>query len=343
MTWIPLLLTDPSPNLRLLVLKELLNRSEDDPEIQELSKIRDSDTLVIDLFKLQKPNGSWSSGALPGSYHRTNFQVTCDVLKRLGYLGFKSNHPVVQKGVEFLFKQQNKDGSWPLITTRGEADGKGTYSMIPLQTAFPLHILAMCGYVTDSRAEKAYEWLLDKRLPDGAWPTGIAEGVYVSRAGYRKLPNSRWGCRSNTTSALNCLAFHPKYQTSPEAKKALDLLLGCFSFDKNTLGFEVSRMIGVEYSRGYLTYHAKLDQALILDFCWRIGASLEDKRVAELIKFIQNIQGPYGLWEYKNPQASRWITFDLLRSLTRIDETNDWISLEPRIPYQRYPKAKKRF
>ena len=32
MTFVALLLTDPSPNLRILVLKELLNRPEDDEE-----------------------------------------------------------------------------------------------------------------------------------------------------------------------------------------------------------------------------------------------------------------------------------------------------------------------
>ena len=36
MTWIPLLLGDSSPSLRLLVLKELLNKGEDDNEVQEL-------------------------------------------------------------------------------------------------------------------------------------------------------------------------------------------------------------------------------------------------------------------------------------------------------------------
>ena len=37
--WAPLLLADPSPSLRLLVLRELLNRPESDPEV--LSRRRD--------------------------------------------------------------------------------------------------------------------------------------------------------------------------------------------------------------------------------------------------------------------------------------------------------------
>jgi hypothetical protein len=36
----------------------------------------------------------------------------------------------------------------------------------------------MSGFAEDPRAEQAYAWLLAQRLPDGAWPTGIASGTY---------------------------------------------------------------------------------------------------------------------------------------------------------------------
>ena len=39
MTWAPLLLADPSPCLRWLVLTQLLDRAEDDPEVQELRDV----------------------------------------------------------------------------------------------------------------------------------------------------------------------------------------------------------------------------------------------------------------------------------------------------------------
>ena len=41
MKWIPLLLSDFSPNLRLLVLRELLNQKNNDPEVQELLNLRE--------------------------------------------------------------------------------------------------------------------------------------------------------------------------------------------------------------------------------------------------------------------------------------------------------------
>ena len=46
MTWLPLLLADPSPCLRWLVHRELLGRPGDDPEVRELVDLREADPLV---------------------------------------------------------------------------------------------------------------------------------------------------------------------------------------------------------------------------------------------------------------------------------------------------------
>jgi hypothetical protein len=271
--------------------------------------------------------------------------MTMLALMRLGYLGFDQSHPAVARGAAFLFSLQRGDGAWESPRTGEDAgeDHEG-YSMIPLQTALPLRALAMCGYAEDPRAERAYEWLLSQRLEDGAWPTGIAGGgTYGYVAGYRKMPRSRWGCRSNTTGALLCLAHHPERRSGPEARRALDLLLGRETRETRTLGFEVTRLIGAVPTRGFLTFYGRFDLAQVLDLCWRIGATLDDPRVAELAAFVKELQGPYGLWDVEAPQASRWVTFDLLRSLSRLDETGEWISREPRTPFQPYPAKPQRY
>jgi hypothetical protein len=341
-TWAPLLLADPSPCLRLLVLRELLGRPEGDAEARELVGLRETDPLVADLFRLQAKDGSWRSVDLGRTTRTGHVVATAHALMRLGYLGFGREHSAVRGGAEYLFSQQREDGSWPLPTLReGEAEG---YQMIPLQTAIPLRGLAACGYATDPRSEWAYEWLLTQRLEDGAWPTGMASGNYGGVAGYRRLPHSRWGCRSNTTGSLICLALHPERRTGPEARRALDLLLARETRERHALGFEVARLIGAEPARGVFTYFARFDLALVLDLCWRVGASREDARIAELVEFVRQQQGPYGLWEYTpRPQASRWVTFDLLRSLSRLDDTADWLSLEPRTPFRAYAKRVRRY
>jgi hypothetical protein len=129
-----------------------------------------------------------------------------------------------------------------------------------------------------------------------------------------------------------------------EARRALDLLLGRETRERQSLGFEVARLVGGEPTRGFFTFFARFDLALVLDLCWRVGASLDDERVRDLAEFVLREQGVFGLWEYApRLQVSRWVTFDLLRSLTRLGSDRgarfygDWQSSEPRTPFQTYP------
>lgn len=343
MIWLPLLLADPSPSLRLRVLRELLHKPADDPEVRELAVLQRDESLVKELSAAQSPDGGWDLERRPGSFPGGRVQAAAFSLMQLGHLGLDRACPLVERAARFLFVQQLPDGSWPLAPTYREEEGEIISSM-PLQTALPLAGLAMCGYAQDARTENGYEWLLSHRLDDGAWPTGWRDGNLRGVGGYRRLAHSRWGCRSNTTAAVMCLAHHPVRRQSDAARRGLDLLLGRETHDRYGLGFDTARLIGLEPAGGYLTYFARFDPGLMLDLCARVGASLQDERVAGLADFIRGEQGAFGLWEYRRfPQASRWVSFDLLRSLTGIDESGEWISLEPRTPFKAYPSKRKRY
>jgi len=340
--WLPLLLADPSPCLRWLVLRELMARPDDDEEVRELSAFRLSDPLLTGLLGQQQSDGSWPRGEAVGTGGA--IQRTSQALMRLGYLGFGPDSPAVARGAEYLFDIQHEDGHWPLVVEGDRSTRYSNYDRIPLQTALPLRGLASCGYATHDSSERAFEWLLSTRLSDGAWPTGYVSGSYGFVAGYRRLPHSRWGCRSNTTGALICLALHPKRRHSPEAARGLDLLLGRESRERRTLGFDVARTLGFEPARGFFTYYGVFDPVMILSLCSRIGASPEDERVARILSTVGALQGDYGLWHYvERPAASRWITFELLRVLPVINAPSKWISLEPRTPFTPYPKRDKRY
>lgn len=343
MTWLPLLLADPSTSLRLRVLRELLHKTSADPEIQELTVMQKSDPLLQELTGLQSPDGSWDPARNPGNYPGGDVQTTACALMQLGHLGLNKDNPIVARAARYLFSRQETDGSWPMAASSHSEEGEEIYSM-PMQTALPLTGLAMCGYAQDQRTEKGYEWLLAQRLEDGAWPTGWRDGNLRGVAGYRRLAHSRWGCRSNTTAAVLSLAYHPDRRQSTAAQRGLDLLLGRETHDRYGMGFGTARLIGLEPFAGFLTFYGRHDPGLVLDLCVRVGAGLQDERVAELASFIQAAQGPFGLWEYaRYPQASRWVSFDLLLSLTRLDETSEWISMEPRTPFQAYPAKRKRY
>jgi hypothetical protein len=325
-----------------LVLKVLLERDADDAEVTELVPLREKDPLIASLLAAQRPDGSWEADGR--MWQGSPLRATALALMRLGYVGLEPDRGAVCKAVEYVFSQQRDDGAWDIPGSGGDdADPEG-YDMIPLQTAIPLRGIAAAGWAQDPRAERAYEWLLAQRLDDGAWPTGTAAGVYGYVAGYRRLAHSRWGCRSNTTGAVLCLAHHPRRRNGPAARRALDLLLGRETRETRPVGFEVARVLGAEPVRGLTTFYARYDLAQILDLCWRVGATLEDPRVADLGAFVRSLRGARGLWVYeRRPQTSRWLTFDLLRSLAHLHKSGDWQSGEPRTPFTPYPSRPRRY
>ena len=345
MTWVPLLLADRSPSLRYLVLTELLGHPVDDSEVQELMNLREEDPLIASLLSLQKDRGNWKDLDQAGYTIGGSIRATSAALMRLGYSGFDRGHPAVKRGAEYLFSKQRKDGSWPLPERVSDYEyTQGPYTMTPVQTSIPLLGLVMCGYGEDPRAEQAYDWLLDRRNEDGTWPAGKVDDVYVRIAGYRRLSHSQWGCRTNTTHALLCLAYHPTRKNDSGTRQALDHLLGRETRERNNLGFNIARYIGVEPHRGALTYHAKFDPALVLSICSMVGANRSDARVSDLIEWIIEQQGEYGLWEYaSHPEVTRWISFDILRSLRNIDDSTEWFSTKKRKQFAAYPRKKKRF
>lgn len=340
---VSLLLTDPSPNLRSLVLRELFHRPPDDEEVLELVELREQDPIVQSILTLQNDDGSFHTrdGSNDGW---SNIKITSQALLRLGYLGFNPDLPAIKKGAEYLFSYQKEDGSWPIPRAKTEDEMGDAYAMIPLQTGIPLRGLAAAGYAEDPRTEKGYEWLLRQCLPDGGWPSGIKDDQYVFPAGYRRLPHSRHGCRTNTSFAVSALALHSQRRTAEETRRGLDLLLAQDSLQASNIGHEVAKIVGIEKDRGFFTYFARYDIAFILDLCRRIGASLEDERVASMVEFVKELPGEYGLWEHPVfPEVSRWLSFDLLRSLLSIDIDTDWTSFEPVTPFQTYPKQPKRY
>ena len=344
MTWIPLLLSDRSPCLRFLVLKKLLNKSDSDSELKELQSLRERDPLVRELLQLQKKDGSWNSLGINIIGKENNIHITSLALQRLGYLGFDAKYHFIQKAAEYLFSRQLENGSWPMPGKKKLLSEEEGYQMMPVQTAIPLMGLVMSGYATDERSEHAYDWLLAQRLDDGAWPVGISAGNYGGIAGYRRLAHSRWGCRSNTTAVLTCFAYHSKRRRSKEAQKALDLILSTDMKLRMSMGFNLARLIGLEKSIGMITYMAKFDIAHLLNLSWRVGANKEDTRVSSFMEFVLEEKGMYGLWTYRNyPLASKWLTYDLLLSLSKLNEEVEWISQEPPTPFRAYPKKERRF
>lgn len=312
-----LLLGDPSPSLRIRASVELDGAAEDDEDVRAWRAEIATSALVQPLLdRLVTEGRSQTIGYL---------------LCQLAYLGYDG--PEIATAVDALFAQQQPDGSWSqhVDDHDGEDDHGGRSAsdgprFITMHTVVPLRGLAAAGFATDPRAERAFEWLLAARLPDGSWPAGPKADF--GRPGmpsqpereYRRLTNGE-GCRSATTGAVACLALHPDRRGSGAARDGVDHLLAAETRDGSTLGWEVSRLTGLERAMGQITFYVTVDPAFLLDLASRCGVSTDDRRVRDLMTWLEARRGPYGLWEHHtHPQLSRWLTFDLESSLRRLGE-----------------------
>lgn len=320
-----LLYGDPSPSLRWRTAVELDGAPDEDAEVKtwraEIDRSEDIRALVAALRAEGRP--------LAAGY----------LLCQLAYLGCRG--PALAEAVDAIFALQQANGSWSV-----PPDGTEGPRFVTMQTVVPLRGIAAAGFATDPRAERAYEWLLGTRLPDGSWPAGPKADL--GDAGrptppekeYRRLTRGL-GCRSATTGAVACLALHPERRRSEAGRIGVDHLLARETRDESTLGWEVSRLVGLERAMGMVTFYATFDLAFLLDLASRCGVSPRDRRVRELVAYLDNLRGPYGLWQHPtHPQLSGWLSFDIESSLRRLGN-GDWIGNEEPAsftPYQRGPR-----
>lgn len=320
-----LLYGDPSPSLRWRASVELDGATEHDDDVKAwrdaIHNTREVRTLVERLAADPSPKDA--------GY----------VLCQLAYLGYRG--PEVARAVEQIFAAQRPDGSWSSPVPEGPR-------FITMQTVVPLRGIAAVGFATDPRAERGYEWLLSQRHLDGSWPAGPKADLggpgrpSQPEREYRRLTRGE-GCRSATTGAVAALALHPERRRSEAARIGVDHLLARETRDEAALGWEVSRLIGLERAMGGITFYVTFDLAFLLDLASRCGVSPADRRVRDLVAYLETLRGRYGVFEHHaHPQLSRWLTFDLECSLRRLAD-GDWVGNEEAVTFTPYKRGKRRY
>lgn len=339
-----LLFGDPSPSLRWRAAVELDGTTDDDGEVQAWRAGIDGSPEVRAVL----------DGLAVASSPRAAGYLLC----RLAYLGYRG--PEVAHAVERLFASQQKDGSWPVVIgdddtpaaeKRGKASARAPIEgprFITMETVVPLRGIAAAGYATDPRAERAYDWLLSERHLDGSWPAGPKADLggpgrqSPPERDYRRLTRGE-GCRSATTGAVACLSLHPERRRSEAARIGVDHLLARETRDDAAVGWEVSRLVGLERAMGRITFYVTFDLAFLLDLASRCGVSPEDRRVRELVVYLKARRGRYGLWaHHAHPQLARWLTLDLECSLRRLAE-GDWVGNEEAASFTPYQRGRARY
>ena len=91
--------------------------------------------------------------------------LTAHVVEALMYCGYKKDNPVIVRALEFLYNEQEDDGSW--FGRWGVNYIYGTWSVVMA--------MAACGETTDfAPMKRALQWLVSKQNKDGGWGESVA-------------------------------------------------------------------------------------------------------------------------------------------------------------------------
>lgn len=202
----------------------VLARHRDDPKWQA----RDIEGAIqrgVDwMLAMQSSNGGWAAfdkdndrqilTKIPfcdfgEALDPPSVDVTAHVLEALGVLGYTKDHEAVRRGLDFLLREQEEEGSW---------FGRWGVNFI-YGTAAALPALKAVG--EDMRAEpiaRAADWTLARQNADGGW--GESCGSYMTES----LKGSGTSTASQTGWALMSLLAVGRPEDRPAIERGIKFL-----------------------------------------------------------------------------------------------------------------------
>ncbi len=161
---------------RVVTLLACARREQDKPVLERALRY---------LRNEQEDDGSWF-----GRWGTNHIYGTWSVLMAFAKADVPHDDPCIRKAVDWLASIQNQDGGWG-ENNDGYARGKYVrMASTPYQTAWAMLALLAAGEVKSPAVQRAAEYLLRQREPDGLWshPTFTAPGFprvfYLKYHGY---------------------------------------------------------------------------------------------------------------------------------------------------------------
>ena len=288
---LPWLLDPDNPSIRCWTLIDILDRPASDPAVQEARAAIAHQTLVKELFALQRPEGYWGDDETKPY----TAQGAVAALALLHMLGVTPDKRTAAGCDSFLKFCQHEDGGFSM--TKILRSG-----IFPCTTGAHLPFLVYFGVGDDPRVRAAFAFLIEELSTDDA----LDCGRYQHR-------DCLWGA----IAALNGLAVLPTGMRSAQSKSVVKRLANAlldakYDFEgehKRWLTFGVPRAWDLLSALKALTAHGYAS----------------DSRFPPLLRLVLNRQDEQGRWlcgsvshtwpiEKRN-QPSQWITLDALRVL----------------------------
>lgn len=192
------------PLKKYYILREILGKPEDDPEVLTLQK-----NLIQEILANQLENGSWGD-----NLYNYEEGTTHQVMTLLD-LGVNAKDEPIQRAADYMFSFQTENGPF----TQKKPSCGVEANIVPTNAV--VMALARSGYADDPRVFKAYNWLTTWQQEDGSIISPDAQRR-KTEGGY---PDCYCGIHQ-TCNVLLGLSTSEAMQKSEAAARGVNYLLG---------------------------------------------------------------------------------------------------------------------
>lgn len=317
------LLEEENPSVRYFTLKDILDKSEHDPEVQQAKREIMQHGIVPDILREQQES----------SYLKTYSKFYTDKYKGLVWqlivlaeLGAESNSQIIEQ-CEYLLNnsQETEDGGFAMHMAAKKGGGRIT-EVIPCLTGNMIWSLIHFGYVDDPRLQRAINWITRfMRLNDGD-----EDNPQIPPYDRYEMCWGKHTCFMGIVKALKGLSAIPQKKRTSEINdtinKIVDFLLIHHIYKRSHDLSKTSKPGWLKFSFP-LMYQT--DVLEILDILTGLG--ITDSRMNDALNVIIKKQDDMGRWRTETTSntdrlliplgekglQSKWITLRAIRVLKR--------------------------
>jgi hypothetical protein len=263
------LLEDDQPSVKYLALRGVLDKSENDSDVQMARKSLAKSGFAKQILDKQLPSGTWYHDK---SLFNPTFETTFWMLLILSDFGLTKEDPRVDKAAQ-LWMQRNatKDGGFNSSSVNAE---RGHLCI----TGNAARMLVNFGYEDNAKVKKSFDWIVDNAAEKGGWSCW-------------NFGSKRSGRTLDSWEPLSAFAAYPRQKWTRRMKDACER--GAEFFLDRELHKQGARF--EPWFRFHYPVHYYYDILVGLDCLTALGYA-EDKRLDYAVSLLKEKRRADGLW-----------------------------------------------
>lgn len=210
---LPWLLEESTPEVRHQVLRDLLDRPDDDVELRRTRDGAMRRGPIATILSAQHPEGFWGQ---PGTGYYPKYTGTAWQVIFLDQLGADGADVRVRRACEYLLAHaQASSGGFGARTGSDDRPPPPSATSYCL-TGNLLHALIGFGYLSDERVRQGVDWLARMITGEGIERYYAGSGPLFACGSNGKLP-----CAWGAVKAMRALARVPSEERTPQVQQAI--------------------------------------------------------------------------------------------------------------------------